>query len=342
MSYKRFDQEDIVISAESVTAPVWTGDTVTLNGFFTSSTQIGGVSGDYYYNLYNTGSDLDISRVQFSIGYADEKGSGSLLFNDSVPGKSPSSVLYGQYRNLVLGDEEAKFTFGTQTSEYFYVIAVDRARYKEKLLPGSLDLILNVSGSQGSIRVTDNSNLVATTTFSDSGRVYELISGSTGTVSPGAKNSDGYTNGSGSYGKFLPDIGVILINGSALDGNIEDGGLKLNTNRNNNPVSAINTRRFYDIINREPKFRLQSEETISSNFIFVRARNAEFNYSTNPSLITGSGEIRHNVMINSPQSFVTTVGLYNDNNDLLAVAKLSRPLLKDFTKEALVRIKLDY
>ena len=47
-------------------------------------------------------------------------------------------------------------------------------------------------------------------------------------------------------------------------------------------------------------------------------------------------------MINSPQSYVTTVGLYNDNNDLLAVAKLSRPLLKDFNKEALIRIKLDY
>ena len=47
-------------------------------------------------------------------------------------------------------------------------------------------------------------------------------------------------------------------------------------------------------------------------------------------------------MINSPQSFITSVGLYNDNNDLLAVAKLSRPLLKDFTKESLIRIKLDY
>jgi hypothetical protein len=47
-------------------------------------------------------------------------------------------------------------------------------------------------------------------------------------------------------------------------------------------------------------------------------------------------------MINSPQSYITTVGLYNDNNDLLAVAKLSRPLLKDFSKESLVRIKLDY
>jgi hypothetical protein len=47
-------------------------------------------------------------------------------------------------------------------------------------------------------------------------------------------------------------------------------------------------------------------------------------------------------MINSPQAYMTTVGLYNDNNDLLAVAKLSQPLLKDFTKEALVRIKLDF
>ena len=99
---------------------------------------------------------------------------------------------------------------------------------------------------------------------------------------------------------------------------------------------------FYNLLTLSGSFRIQSEETITSNFVFVRARNAEFNYSTNPSLITGSGEIRHNVMIDSPQSYITAVGLYNDNNDLLAVAKLSRPLLKDFSKESLVRIKLDY
>ena len=39
---------------------------------------------------------------------------------------------------------------------------------------------------------------------------------------------------------------------------------------------------------------------------------------------------------------ITTIGMYNDSNNLLAVAKLSRPLLKDFTKEALVRVKLDF
>ena len=59
-------------------------------------------------------------------------------------------------------------------------------------------------------------------------------------------------------------------------------------------------------------------------------------------MITGSGALRHTSMIDSPQSYIGSVGLYNDNNDLLAVAKLSKPLLKDFTKEALVRIKLDY
>jgi hypothetical protein len=47
-------------------------------------------------------------------------------------------------------------------------------------------------------------------------------------------------------------------------------------------------------------------------------------------------------MIDSPQGYITSVGLYNDNNDLLGIAKLSRPLLKDFTKEALIRVKLDY
>ena len=89
-------------------------------------------------------------------------------------------------------------------------------------------------------------------------------------------------------------------------------------------------------------FTIQSEETVTSNYVFVRVRNSEFNYSTNPSYITGSGELRHDVMINTPQAYITTVGMYNDNNDLVAVAKLSKPLLKDFTKEALIRIKLDY
>lgn len=339
MSFKRFDTEDIVVSAESVTAPLWTNNVINLTAFYTSSTQVSSTSGDYYYNIFNTASTDASAAVQFSIAYADKKGSGSLYYNNSVPGKSPSSTIYGQYRNLVLGDEESEFTFGGETSEHFYVIAVDRARYKEKLLPGTLTLHLSGSGNR-EIKLTDNSRVVSTTTFTDSGRVFEIVSGSGGSVYTGA-NANGYSV-SGSYGKFLPDVGILLLNGKALDLPYRlGGGIALNTNRNKN-VSGLNLNKLFLTLSKGAHFRLNSEETISSNFIFVRARNAEFNYSTNPSLLSGSGEIRHNVMINTPQSYITGVGLYNDNNDLLAVAKLSRPLLKDFTKEALVRIKLDY
>ena len=191
------------------------------------------------------------------------------------------------------------------------------------------------------MRLTDDSQANDTIRFNDAGRVYEIVSGSQGTVYDTA-NANGYTGASGSYGKFLPDVGVILLNGSALDIQTgSEGGINLGTGRNPNSAQ-LNQRKLYNAIREGGRFRVQSEETISSNFVFVRARNSEFNYSTNPSLITGSGEIRHNVMIDTPQSFITAIGLYNDNNDLLAVAKLSRPLLKDFTKETLIRVKLDY
>ena len=90
-------------------------------------------------------------------------------------------------------------------------------------------------------------------------------------------------------------------------------------------------------------FELNSQETISSDYVFIRARNNEFNYTENPSFISGStGEVIFPYFINNPQTFPTTVGMYNDSNDLLAVAKLSRPIQKDFTKEALIRVKLDF
>ena len=89
-------------------------------------------------------------------------------------------------------------------------------------------------------------------------------------------------------------------------------------------------------------FQLNSEETITSDYIFVRIKNNDFNYTTNPSMISGSGEFYYPSLVNNPQTFITTVGMYNDNNELLAVAKLSKPLVKDFTKEALVRVKLDF
>ena len=375
MSFKRFDPQDVVISAESISTPIWSGNITTLNSFATSSTQIGGPSGEYYFNVFQSHPSSSSARVQFSVTYGNKDGNGSLLYNPIVPGKSPSSTIYGQYRSLVLGDEDTDFSFGNIPSDHFFAISIDRARYKEKLLPGTLDLVLkyqdddltiacpnlNGSGNAGNkdfaeIRLTDNSQVASTVTFTDAGREYELVSGSMGSVYTESGNRpNGYTSNKGSYGKLYPDIGVIILNANALMEPSNAGGLELPVLTDANQIlhdaaaatgeqnnKATNIQLGFDLFEKGGSFRIQGEETVSSNFVFVRARNNEFNYSSNPSLITGSGEIRHNVMINSPQSYVTSVGLYNDNNDLLAIAKLSRPLLKDFTKESLIRVKLDY
>lgn len=341
MSFKRFDQEDIAISAEGIVAPAWSGQLSTLTTFVTSSTQAS--TNRFYFDVYQQNPLTQGASVQFSIAYGNRLGSGSQNIATGIDGVSPSSITYGQYRTLINGDENTDFIFGDKTPNSILVIPVNRGKYKERILPGTMTLTLG-SGSSAPITLTDNSKYLVTQTFTDAGRVYDLISGSNGQISAGALNVNGFTDGSGSYGKLLPDIGVLILNGDALATAPASGGLSVQFNENSatSVVGSPNLQIGYNLIVSGSQFKLQSEETITSNFVFIRVRNSEYNYSTNPSNLTSDGELIHNVMVNSPQAYVTTIGLYNDDNELLAVAKLSRPLLKDFTKEALIRIKLDY
>ena len=341
MSYKRLEADDFVISADSITAAMWVGNVPTLTYFFTSSVQAAGQSGNYYLNVYSSSAAQDI---QFAIAYGNANGSGSTLYNDAVTGSSYTTPIYGQYQNLVVGDENASFIFGNISSSDFWAISIERDRYKEAIFPGSL--FLELSGSLGVINLTDDSNYVNTTTFTEAGRVYNLISASAaGTkVTTAATTADGWSLNSGSYGWLLPDIGTILLNPIALSGSLAAGGIGLNVSRSFDAPGNNNARLFQAISGSTAStFTLNSQENITSDFIFVRPRSSEFNYSENPSFITGStGEVLYSDFISNPQVYITTIGLYNDTNELLAVAKLSRPLLKDFTKEALIRVKLDF
>lgn len=330
MSFKRLDPEDFLVSADSVTATAWSTNSPTLSTFFTSSTT--STNDSYYKNVYQTGSALTGSAVQFAIAYGNEQGSGSALFNDLVAGKSPTRTVYGQYRNLVYGDENASFIFGGVTASDFWALSIERARYKEHLLKGTFNLTLT-NGAE-TVVLTDNSGLVSTDTYLDCGRVYQVISGSNGTSYDGGT---GYTTASGSYGLFLPDVGVVLLNPEALSASIS-----LYPSRSNDS-DGLNIQSMFTAVSGGASFQINSEETVTSDYVYVRTRNAEFNYSENPSFISGStGDVLYDQFINSPQSYITTVGMYNDNNELVAVAKLSKPLTKDFTKEALIRVKLDF
>jgi len=358
MAFKRLDPEDFIVSSDSVTSTVWSNNSPSLNTYFSSSTQKEGTSGPYYLNVYQADSSTDEAAVQFQIAYANKNGGGGVNFDSSVQQVSPTTTIYGQYRTLVLEDENASFVWGESytgsVDNDFYVISIERARYKQSLLPGSLNLVLSSSNSNyGTIQLTDDSNMVTLPTYYGTQRAYQLISGSDGksyqAVAGGT--GTGYTLASGSYGLVLPDISTILLNAAALNGNsATGGGINIQTDSDADTFGD-NPTRLYDAISGSfafestiPNiFELNSQETLTSDYVFIRARNSEYNYTENPSFISGStGEVIYPYFINNPQTFPTTVGLYNDSNDLLAVAKLSRPIQKDFTKEALVRVKLDF
>lgn len=347
MSFTKISSEDFVVSADSVASTLWSNNAPGLSIFVTSSTQFSSQT-SYFLDVYNTGSALSGSEIQFSIAYGHISGSGSVPINSTVPNRTRSRIIYGQFRNLIYGDENSFFNFGTgnTSSVDMYVLAINRTRYKEKLFLGTFNLYL--SGST-QIQLTENSKDSTTVTYCDAGRVFDIVSGSSGnavttTVGPGI--TAGYTP-SGSYGKFLPDVGLIILNPRALALPAASGGIALTVTQTEG-TAAPNIMNLYGaismsgIINTTGSFYLNSEETITSDYIFTRIKNSEYNYTTNPSMISGSGDLVYSNFINNPETFPTTIGYYNDNNDLLAVAKLSRPLKKNSTSEALVRVKLDF
>ena len=357
-----------MVSTDSVTTTLWSNFTPTLTTFFTSSTGVGGTTTGSagYINVYQSNPAVTASaEIQFSLAYGRVDSSGSAPYNLLVPQNTPTRVTYGQYRTLVNGDENTNFNFGQNntSSVDLYVINIERARYKDHLFLGTFNLNLSVLGGggnlptpfTGSIILTNNSNNVSTVTYCDAGRVYDIVSGTNGTAittAPFPGVVAGYTP-SGSYGWYLPDVGLILLNPRALALPFVSGGINLQpysasvTSSYNGDLTGPSgslARLFQSISGslNSGSFQINSEENISSDYVFVRVKNTEFNYSTNPSIISGSGEFVYPSLVSNPQTFPTTVGMYNDNNELLAVAKLSKALPKDFTKEALIRVKLDF
>lgn len=342
MSFVQFQEDDSVVGAENIVSPMWTGNVTTLSSFFTSSAQSTGNSGKFYLEVYNATVGVTGSETQFSIAYGHISGSSAAPFNALVTDKTPTRDIYGQFRNLIFGDENSQFNFGGSNgiSNSIYVLNINRSRFKESIRPGSFNLILS-SGSN-TMQLTDDSKDSATTNFIGTNRFYYIVSGSNGK----SHNTSSIQTNSGSYGLLIPDMGVIVLNPNALALSYANKGIGLPVDTTD-PSSyalnySINNSSLFRVISNGASFSLQSSETMTSRFFWVRVKNQQFNYTTNPSIIDGNGNIIYNTLVDNPQTYVTTIGLYNDFNELLAVAKLSKPLPKDFTKEATVKVKLDF
>ena len=336
----RYNNSDKVIDTQKIVTSTWSDNTNDASGFldFTSSAAtINDVtsSAAFYREIYN---DANKTETQFAIAYGHKKGSGSKNFTDAAGGfgNSATKVIYNQYRQLIYGDEASDFSFDGTIPDDIFVININRARYKHNLKPGSLELTLNRNqGTTGlsSIVLTDDSvTKLGASTITNAGRQFNLVSGSLG-VMTGSSLSQ---TTSGSYGFFYPDSGFIILNAGALS-----SSLNISRSLGNHSIND-NINRFLLSIRGGSSFIVDSEEKVTSQYFFTRAKNNEYNYTTNPSFIDTNGNLNYTSMVDNPKTFITTIGLYNDNNDLVAVAKVSQPIAKDFSKEALMRVKLDY
>jgi hypothetical protein len=359
--YKRFgDFDKVNAKTEVVTTGLWSGDEGQLTQFFTSSVQSIAASGYYYLDVYDNSGE-----VQFSIAYGHVNGSGSMNLSNNPSALLATKATYAQYRSMLLDPTDTKFSFennaGTAIdANGIYVINLSRSRFREKMDAGNWSL--NLSGSNGLFTFIDNSGKKFGDDLGLSGRVFKVVSGSLqlGTENAAIENTPTSSNGQG-FGLFYPDRGIIVLNAEAIGATLGNIAPQIINTKDNRPggsgitqisgnasgsslqtAEQFNQYRLYAAISGAGDFDARRTENISTQHFFVRATNREFNYSNNPTYIDADGFFVEGTFETDPQTFITTVGLLNDANELIAVAKTSQPIVKSFDKEVLIKIKLSF
>ena len=350
--YKRFGEFDKVnAKVEVITTGLWTGDTGSLTAAYTSSTQVAAASGDYYYNVYSTDPATDTTaEVQFGVAYGHVNGSGSVSLSVSDDALLASKANYAQYKSVILDPTDSKFSFengaGTKVdSNDIYAININRARYREKMDPGNWSLTL--TGTGGTHTFIDDSGKKFGDTLGKAGRVFKVVSGSLnfGTEDEATINST-VSSGNVGFGLFYPDRGIILLSPAALEdavGNINvNGALVSIAGSASTSAEQENHKILVNAINVGGDFQARRTENVSTQHFFVRATNREFNYSNNPTYVNATGKFAETSFETNPRTYISTIGLLNDANEMIAVAKTSQPIEKSFDKEVLIKVKLSF
>lgn len=346
-----------------------------LTTFFTCSSD----TGSYKKSVYQSQCFTCSAKPQFDIAYGHDGGSGSRDLGGS-DWYTPSNAIYGQYRSLCLGTTD-RFKVGNKEIHHFYAINVKRDRMGDRLDEGNLELNLaelsgslfqvgnpnrnahtgsnvKLSGTGKVIRLVDDSRLNLDTLtsaaysgfyrdissskafqYTDAGETYFMVSGSIeqGVYSPTQPHV---------YGLMYPRLGVVLLDADILDLSASfltvtgsdvagDNSMKLFTAISGAALLTDESGDYLGFAARKLKYSYVEQ-------YFIRVKNGEYNFTNNPSYVTGSeGEIISD-FYGSPQVYITSIGLYNDNHDLLAVGKLSKPIYKSYTEEALFTLSIAY
>ena len=287
-------------------------------GYATSSAHNNTADTSYHDKKVNTYNQMS----QVLMGY-DHTGSIRLFDKDGdlTGGDKINEALFVNFSRLLVKDEIKKGSFSMQfgTGSRFNTPFSDTS--------GRCVLKLGDTGAQNDYKVNSPAG--------EYGILYEQDP-STGTAPLGLVF-------------YQAGIAVINLSGSRVTGSTDDGAddkalmdqygrlpLELLTGSHSQEANANAWR------NRVENIAFNNTVELNSTVYFCRAHHNEFNYSSNPTYVSGSKIRVKNVSTDSPVAYITTVGLYSADNELLAVAKLSEPLKKDPSNEITLRVRLDY
>ena len=254
----------------------------------------------------------------------------------------------------------------TTVDESIYVLVGKRNRFKDRINKKAWTLQFNGKSTKTSdtpstleLKLTDDS-AIKNSVSTPAGDRYNIVSGAAGAVvGNGIKDQK-------CYGWFYPDMGMMVFSAAELSASIKGpAGISVTTasfnDRQSTQAAATasgftpnlhakgpnpnNALKFVQCMTNVDgtNFRLRAEEDQTQINYFCRIKPADANFSNNPTFVSGSkNKVRNTDMIGNPTTFISGVGLYNAMGQLVAVARLSSPLKKNFSSEATIKVKLTY
>jgi hypothetical protein len=267
---------------------------------------------------------------------------------------------YDQTGSIVQFDEDGDILAGGTKLRENVFFNFSRLLVKDEIKKGSFQMEFGVANgySEGGtvfgkrIKVSDESGSTGFLVNSPVGEYGILFA----TQSYGGGN---YLKGNNSYpvGLLFYQAGVAVVSSSVFHQSSDGGILKGDGTSNNVSMSGPSgiDEKFDAVLTgstvstlannlRTRLYNLQFNNTIelNSSIYYCRVHNNDFNYSSNPTYLSGSKIRVKTQTTDVPVTYITTVGLYSNSNELLAVAKLSEPLKKTPDNEFTIRVRLDY
>jgi hypothetical protein len=300
---------------------------------------------DYPYLSSSANHIFDIT-----CGYAN---SSALSSSAVAGGVSPQDIknkinMYNEMAKVLVGhdingniqefDQDGNISAGGTKLKEIYVLNFARLLTKDEIKKGTFSLVLG-SGSTYADPFGSTTPITAVT-CSDHGAANEFrVNSPAGEYGILYTSSVSINTGSG-VGLLYYQAGVAVLTASIFGqhndmnaaGDHPSGSLSgSNITANANALRH----RFYNL-----DFNNTTE--LNSTIYFCRVNHNEFNYSANPTYLSSSQIVVKQQTTDAPVSFLTTIGMYSADNELLAVAKLSEPLKKDPNNELILRVRLDY